>query len=81
MFLAQREFLQKIYHSIHLPWISTLLMIDSGDKGTVSYLRFESELTHSQRLTAISVNQHRNKAPGVTNKIEPLACDDYKQGR
>ena len=39
IYLAQREFLQKIYHSIHLPWISTL--IDSGDKGTVSYLRFE----------------------------------------
>ena len=26
-----------------------------------------------QRLTAISVNHHRNKAPGVSNKIEPLA--------
>ena len=39
IYLAQREFLQKIYHSIHLPWISTL--IDSGDKETVSYLRFE----------------------------------------
>ena len=27
-----------------------------------------------QRWTAISVNHHRNKAPGVSNKIEPLAC-------
>ena len=26
-------------------------------------------------LTAISVNHHRNKAPGVSNKIELLACD------
>ena len=41
--LARREFLQKIYLSINLPWISTLFMIDSADKGTVllSYLRFE----------------------------------------
>ena len=36
-----KEILTKIYHLIHLPWLSTLFMIDSGDKGTVSSLRFE----------------------------------------
>ena len=29
-----------------------------------------------QRLTVRSVNHHRNNAPGVSSKIEPLACAD-----
>ena len=31
-----------------------------------------------QPLTAISVDHHRNKAPGVSNKIEPLACGELQ---
>ena len=69
--------------------MSTLFMIDSNGKGTVSYLRFElintlgvqrnvwTNYYPGQRLTGISANHHRNKVPGVSIKIEPLACDVF----